>query len=183
VVNYPIPFGTPPNLKLASAKREYLILTENEYGFSWGVRATAEDFEPGTLEDTMYGSYLTAALRTGVALSAAGSFLSNKLKPGLQFEDFVWEARGVQGKPAPKVTTEKGDFASLPNTEGEVAFGMTFAQPPNLSFPEDYTRGRTAVVGITTTGFKWKNVTSKMDEGFGRGTVSWIAKGVRAEGK
>jgi hypothetical protein len=182
-VYYPIPFGSPPNLKFGTSKREYIILTETEFGFTWAARATADDFEPGLNEDATFGPLITNALRLGIPLTEVGGALFAKLKPNPLLDEFTWEAKGIAGKPQPPMVTIKGEFSSLPNTEGEVAFGMSYAQPPNVTFTRDNTGGRTAITTITPTGFKWQNVTMKVNESFGMGTMHWEAKGSRAESK
>src|SRR5690348_133990 len=45
-VYYPIPYASPPNLKLTASKRQYDIVKQDELGFTWMARPTPDDFDP-----------------------------------------------------------------------------------------------------------------------------------------
>jgi hypothetical protein len=175
-VYYPIPFATTPNLKVSQNKREYKILEETEYGFSWLATPLVEDFievqSPKALEEKL-------AERVGFEI--LGNLLNLKKKPNLIFEDFTWEAKGVRGKPKPRPLTDRGSFQTLPNADGEVTFSVQYAFPPKVELSGN---SHTTITEVRVGGFKWKNVTAKGDEFFGKGSVTWYSTGIPAgEGK
>jgi hypothetical protein len=170
-VYYPIPFAATPSLKLTASKRAYQIDKQDEYGFTWRADLTADDFPATENKDTV-----AAWLR-----NFTPSYMAN-LKDGLVFEDFTWEAKGVRGVGLPARSELTGTFNTLPNTEGEVAYELPFAQPANV----ELSGGNSVFVTVTemrATGFKWKNVTEKGKEWIGTGAVTWKARGVRGPGK
>lgn len=168
-VRYPIPFAAPPNLKITSPKRDYQILKQDETGFTWAAVATIDDIRDDARRDA------EAMMNVGIR---SAQQLGHKLKSGLRFEDFMWEAKGMRaGKDAP--ITLQGTFNTLPGQEAEVNFEVPFANAPNveLSGPAS---GSVIVVQSRPTGFKWKNVPQSNYGSVNSGAVNWKAKGLRA---
>lgn len=171
IVYYPLPYATPPNLKLTSAKREYAILEQNELGFTWTVQPLLEDFKEQYQQEYQKdpaASTLDAKLKMSLA-----TITDNWLKPNLQFEDFSWEAKGVRGNPSAirKLFEQKGTFAAPRGEQGEVHFPFPYEGPPNVQL----TSGDVIVTECTASGFKWKNT----DKTFDARSVVWVAKGLR----
>jgi hypothetical protein len=170
IVYYPIPYASPPHLKLTAPKRQYDIVKQDERSFTWTARPLMEDFldEKRQDADRMIGVGIE-----GLAL--------NFLKPNLQFEDFTWEAKGVRaGSDAGGMTVfpQDGTFNSVFGQEGEVNFPIPYAVAPNVELsggPSD----KVVIVESRPTGFKWKN-TAGPNAFNGSGNVTWKARGVRA---
>ena len=170
-VFYPIPFAIPPSLKLTAARHEFVIVTQDEFGFTWGVRPLEEDLVPDPKRDA---DMLATLLRNSTAFMTPA-----QLKPGLVYEDFTWEAKGVRGSGLPLPREQTGSFTTLPNTDGEVIYPIPYTQPAHVELTGN---NNVAVTEMRANGFKWKNVTKKGDEFFGSGSVTWKARGVRSEG-
>ncbi|HEX5269067.1 MAG TPA: hypothetical protein VFW33_01205, partial [Gemmataceae bacterium] len=83
IVYYPIPYGSPPNLKLTSAKRQYDIVKQDEAGFTWMARPLLDDFKDDKRQE---------AEATNLISTPFGQLFLNAIKPNLHFEDFTWEA-------------------------------------------------------------------------------------------
>jgi hypothetical protein len=167
-VFYPVPFATKPNVKLASQGHDYEVVREDEFGFVWTVRVKSGDIKPEFF-----------ARREGipetVSLAELQAAIGN-LRPGLVFEDFTWEARGVRGGKIAVPFEQTGRFIALPNTDGEVIFPVPYAQPANVELSNNQF---TTVTECRANGFKWKNVCEKGKEFFAQGNVDWVSKGVR----
>src|SRR5262245_3137525 len=88
VVNYPVPFASPPDLKLeCEGGREYAILRQDEYGFTWTAYPKKEDFNDKFLE--MRGD-LAAHLRLPLTAFTIG-YQPHPLKPDVRCADFTWK--------------------------------------------------------------------------------------------
>ncbi len=167
-VNYPVPFGLPPNLTLTSSGRKYDILKQDEKGFTWQAQTLADDFK-----DDKQREAESETFRNNWGFLHA----TNKLKPNIQFEDFTWTAKGVpEGKDT--IFPQEGTFNTVAGLEGMVNFPIPYENAPNveLSGPANVL-GVVVIVESRPTGFKWKN-TGK--EGMHSGTLSWKAKGIKA---
>jgi hypothetical protein len=170
-VRYPVPFAAPPNLKITSPERDYNILKQDETGFTWAAIATMDDIRDDA------DARRNAQGMMGVGFRNAQQ-LSDKLKAGLRFEDFTWEAKGVRaGKDTPFV--QNGTFNTLAGQEAEVSFEIPFANAPNIELSGPAS-GSVIVVQSRPTGFKWKNVPQSNFGAVNSGSVSWRAKGLRA---
>lgn len=164
VVHYPEPYLTKPNLKLTSGKRHYRVTAETELGFSWVARPLPDDFRDDVKTDTRVVEGLL-----GVELSAAAA--QGKLRAGLVFEDFTWEAKGLRAPPSVVPFSQAGTFYSSPGGEEHVYFPIPYESPPNVVL--------SPVVGVvecTANGFRWRN------SGNSGVQVMWTAKGVRSGG-
>jgi hypothetical protein len=177
-VFYPIPFASPPNLKLSAAGRVYEIIKQDELGFVWAARLTREDFPPEAppekikdLIETSLGREKLSDIAIGIG--GVGVF---RPKPDLVFEDFTWEAKGLRGTGLPTKFEQRGSFKVLPNTEGEVVFAVPFAQPAHV---ELLGNNYTMITECRAYGFKWKNVVAKDWEFAASGQVEYVATGVR----
>ena len=71
-----------------------------------------------------------------------------------------------------------GNFASVAGEEGEVGFGESFVDPPNVELRSltGASLRFTTVVEVKTTGFKWKNSGSKGDR-VATEEIGWKANG------
>ncbi len=85
-VFYEYPYGAPPHLTLSAPHRIYRIVKQDEFGFAWEADSIAEDFVGDVKE-------IAAALQNGRLDQLAK-------KPGVEYEDFTYEARGVPPDPA-----------------------------------------------------------------------------------
>jgi hypothetical protein len=168
LVYYPVPYGSPPNLKLTTAKRQYDIIKQDETGFTWMARPTVEDFK-----DDMR-KVAEENLKFGIS-----GLVDTYLKPNIQYEDFAYEARGVRAdKSASAMRTfeQTGTFTTVAGKDGEVSFAIPFAIAPNVELSGR--TGHVVIVECRPTGFKWKN--GGKDDFFESGSVTWTAKGLRA---
>jgi hypothetical protein len=178
-VQFPQPYQLPPHLKLASTggKRLYEVLTVNEYGFTWTAKPLPDDIrDDGKKEADAVERMLGVG---GLPVAQA----RGQLKPGLVFEDFAWEAKGVRmplGNLPPRTHATEGKFYSIFGQEGPVMFPLPYASPPHVEITGGY-RSVTVISEVTTTGFKWKNVAK--DKFGNEGEVQWTAKGVLAAEK
>jgi hypothetical protein len=168
IMFYPIPYASPPNLKLTAAKRQYDIVKQDERSFTWTARPMLEDFKDDARKD--------AEGKLGIAIE----FLVNNLKPNIQYEDFTWEAKGMRAGHAAggmSVFPQDGTFNTVVGKEGEVNFPIPYAVAPNVELSGNPS-GVVIVVESRPTGFKWKNTG---DNAFAHnGSVTWKAKGIRA---
>lgn len=179
VVHYPAPYLTKPNLKLTSGQRRYAVAAETEMGFTWVASPLADDFrEVATKDANALEKFLGGSLEFAVA--------QGKLKPGLIFEDFTWEAKGLRAPPSalpPKTFELNGKFQSVLGQEGVVNFEVPYALPPHVQLSGSYLSA-TVVADCTAKGFKWRNA-AKERGSWVEGEVVWTAKGIRGgnEGK
>lgn len=164
-VHYPVPYLVKPNLKLTSGKRAYTVKMETELGFTWVARPLPEDFR----EDVNKDPTIVEGLH-GVELAAAAA--QGKLKPGLVFEDFTWEAKGLRAPQSAVPFPQSESFYSPPGKEGQEFFPIPYESPPNVVVSPAI-----EVVECTAKGFKWRNAGSSGYQ------VTWTAKGVRDVGK
>jgi hypothetical protein len=160
-VHYPEPFLTRPNLKVLAGQRRYQVTTETELGFTWVARPLPGDFREDAEQDTN-----VAASLLGLELAAAAA--QGKLKPGLVFEDFTWEAKGLRAPPSAIPFPQSGTFQCSPGKEGQVFFPLPYDSPPNVVLSGG------ELLECTAQGFKWRNSGS-----FGH-EERWTAKGVRS---
>jgi hypothetical protein len=177
-VQFPQPFYVPPHIKLTSSgKRLYEVVSVTEYGFAWMAKPLPEDIrddgkkEADAVERTLGVGGLTVAQARG------------QLKPGLVFEDFTWEAKGVRmplGNLPPRTHPQEGSFQTLIGQEGQVMYPVPYASPPNVELTGGY-KNAVVITEVTATGFKWKN---PMKDKFGNeGEVRWMSKGIIAPEK
>ncbi len=169
-VYYPIPFASPPNLRLRCRQREYVVVRETELGFVWAARPAVDDFKNGGPErDDLLDEPIEK--------------LKSALKPNIQYEEFTWEARGV---PASTVTIraqlyeQTGTFPSAPGQEGEVTFPIAYSGPPNIELdgPTHLKRSFVVVIEAKGTGFRWKHTGT--NDVFEAGPVKWRSRGIPA---
>jgi hypothetical protein len=182
VVHFPQPYRITPHLKLtASGKRSYEVAAVTETGFTWIARPQPDDFKEDVRKDAgLVETFL------GHNLSLAQS--QGKLKPGIVFEDFTWEAKGVRMPPSaipvppPKPFEQKGNFMSLYGQEAVVHFPVPYDSAPSVEFGGGPAAGNTLMVEATPTGFKWRNTSKEGGRGW-EGSLTWTARGVRGEKK
>jgi hypothetical protein len=173
IVYYPVPYLVRPNLKLSSAKRKYEVVAETEAGFTWAARIGTEDLREAAPKE---GNMLDKLLQDPKALAA----LLGSLKPGLVFEDFTWEAKGIRAPISalpPKIHVQNGNFYSNLGQQSIVFFEYPFDSPPNVEFSGGNHRD-TVIVECTAQNFKWRNEAKDLNRGY-VGDVKWTAKGVR----
>jgi hypothetical protein len=175
-VNFERPFRLPPHLKLTPVgKRQYDVTAVTELGFGWTARMQPDDLREDARKDP---ESLDRFLGLGLLSAAA----QGKLKPGLVFDDFAWEAKGLPAPVSalpPKTFEQKGTFYTLVGQEGPVSFPIPYAGPPLVEFSG---RNHAAIVTeVTATGFKWKN--PQKDKFANEGEVYWTARGILATGK
>ncbi len=123
-VNYPLPYGAPPNLKLTATGptgREYEIVKQDEASFTWKALANVDDFK----DDKRH--VFEGFMGRDMAFQAnAGA-----LRPNLTLQDFTWEAKGVRpGKDT--VFVQQGVFNTIADKEGEVNFPIPYGAAPNV---------------------------------------------------
>lgn len=176
-VHYPIPYLTRPNLKLTCGKRQYTVAAETELGFTWVAAPLLSDFRDDT-KNAVGG--LEGALGSTLAVSAG----FGRLKPGLIFEEFTWEAKGLRAPASalpPKTFEQKGSFTTIAGKESVVYFPVPYGSPPNVELGGIRTSS-VVITECTAKSFKWRNVGSGP---FADGEVTWTAKGALgpAEGK
>lgn len=168
VVNYPAPYRLKPHLRLNSKDRRYDIVTETEFGFTWMARHKLDDL----VEDARKLKEVDALLERPLEL------LKERMRPGIVYEDFTWEAKGLRALPnsiPPQTYQQTGKFNVIHGTEGMVGFPIPYATTPNVEVGGF--RGHTVVVvEVTPTHFKWKNVGI---DAFGNdGEAVWTSRGV-----
>jgi hypothetical protein len=98
VVTYAVPYRSPPNLKLTSAKREFKITKQDEKGFTWEAQSIPEDIK----DDKGFGAEMLARRYPLWYLLSEG-YLGQKPPP---IEDFTWEANGLRATESPKRKSE-----------------------------------------------------------------------------
>ena len=172
-VYYPIPFASPPNLKLTAPGRVYEIIKQDELGFVWTARLKIEDFPSGTprehVKDILEGMLSGKATKLSEIFVSVGGVGSFSPKPDLVFEEFTWEAKGIRVRGLPPRFQQRGSFTVLPNTEGEEVFKVSYTQPAHV---ELLGNSSTVITECRTNGFKWKS-------GAAGGKVEYIATGLR----
>ena len=178
VVHYPEPYLTRPNLKLVCGKRQYEVVAETELGFTWVAQLQKDDLREDAAKE---GNVLEKIFGDQAALAA----FKGNLKPGLLFEGFSWEAKGLRAPPSalpPKTFTQKGTFYSQAGHESVVFFEVPYDHPPNVELSSPFARhASTVIVEVTAQSFKWKN--TEKAGGSHVGDVNWTAKGIRGAGK
>lgn len=177
-VQFPQPFHVPPHLKLTSTgKRLYEVVSVTEYGFAWMAKPLPEDIREDAKKDA---DAVERVLGSGGLLFAQAQ---GKLKPGIVFEDFTWEAKGVRmplGSLPPRTHTQEGSFQTLIGQEGQVMYPIPYSSPPNVELTGGY-KNAVVITEVTATGFKWKN--PMKDKFANEGSVQWTSKGVIAAEK
>jgi hypothetical protein len=170
-VHYPVPYLTKPNLKLSSSNRQYGVIAETEFEFTWIARLLPDDLRDGTPKD----SNMLDELFGGEASLAS---LKGALKPGLTFEDFTWEAKGLRAPPSSIPTTfeQTGSFYSEQDREGTEFFPIPYDSPPHIELSETGPNYPTIILECTAKSFKWRNTSRIHDSG----SVTWKAKGIRS---
>jgi hypothetical protein len=171
IVHYPVPYRLKPNLKLTYGKRPYEVTAETETGFTWMARPLSDDVR----EEARTGAAtVEAMLGNSLAIIAA----QGRLKPGLVFEDFSWEARGLRAPASalpPRPFEQKGSFHTATGLESVVHFPIPYASPPEVELGGS--RKHAVVVSeCTAKSFKWKNFGTNPT--FDNGDVTWTARGV-----
>jgi hypothetical protein len=178
VVRYPAPYLIKPNLKLTSGKRKYDVASETELGFTWVARPLPDDFREGVNKDA---NLLDKFLGDSLEIASA----QGKLKSGLVFEDFTWEAKGLRAPPSalpPKTFQQQGRFFSQIGHESVVFFEVPYDSPPNVELSGVFSsHANTVILEITEKSFKWKNTETAGGRNYG--DVTWTAKGIRARTK
>lgn len=186
VVRYPAPYRLPPHVKLTSpGKRRYAVAAETELGFTWVAQPLPDDFR----EDVMKAetpAKAEALLQNWLGASLEFAAAQGRLKPGLVFDDFTWEAKGLRAPPAslpPKPFEQAGTFYSVIDAESPVNFPVPYESPPQVTIAGSPQRN-TILTEVTAKGFKWRN-TAKDRNGWD-GEMTWKALGVvgaRGDGK
>ncbi|HJZ58775.1 MAG TPA: hypothetical protein VKE74_27780 [Gemmataceae bacterium] len=174
VVHYPIPYRLLPNLKLSSGTRKYEVVKQDETGFAWIARLLPDDFT----EEARKGPDADRLVELSFDLQST----FGKLRPGLVYEDFTWEAKGLRAAISaipPKPFEQSGTFTVIHGQDGVVGFPIPYAGPPNVELSGP--RGdRVAIIECAATHFKWRN-TAK--EAFANdGEAKWTARGILATG-
>src|SRR5207248_2593882 len=127
---------------------------------TWAAQALPDDFREDTRKDAkLLDKLLGGSLLTAMAI--------DNLKPGLVFEDFSWEAKGLRAPPAslpPKPFEQKGSFYSPIAQEGVVFYQVPYDSPPNVEL-SGAARQNTVVVECNAKSFKWRN-TAKDNSGW-----------------
>ena len=98
VVIYAVPYRSPPNLKLTSAKRPFNIAKQDEKGFTWEAQPMPEDIK----DDKGFGAEMLARRYPFWYLLSEG-YLGRTAPP---LEDFTWEANGLRATENPKPKSE-----------------------------------------------------------------------------
>jgi hypothetical protein len=172
IVRYPVPYLTEPNLKLVSGKRRYSVTSETKLGFTWVAEPLPEDKRGDAKSDA-------SMIEQFLGLSLATASAQGRLKPGLVFEDFTWEAQGLRAPPSaipPNTFEQKGSFATILGQEGVVFFPVPYASPPHVGLSGTTAVSAVVITECTANGFRWRNVgDSKFIH---NGDVNWVAKGV-----
>ena len=164
MVYYPVPYGSPPSLTLSPGSR-YLIVRQDEFGFTWLDRARANDF----LDLIASVPELKGAMPRGEAEKF------DQKQP-----DIAWEAKGLRGSAAMDAMRpflQSGTFNSEMGQQGQVNYPVPYASPPNVELSGN--ASRTIITECTTTGFKWKNNAEPSGPSWEKGEVKWKSKGIR----
>jgi hypothetical protein len=169
-VHYPLPYLTKPNLKLTSGKRQYGVSAESESGFTWVARLLPDDLRDGTPKNG-------GILEKLVGDDAAVASLKGNLKPGLTFDDFTWEAKGVRAPTSaiPMTFEQTGTFFSTQGREGTEFFPIPYDSPPHVELSSEDVNKDTTIVECTPKSFKWRQGAPT----FWTGSVTWKARGIR----
>jgi len=165
MVYYPVPYASPPSLTVSPGSR-YLIVRQDEFGFTWLDRARANDF----LDLIASVPELKGATPRGEA---------EKFEP--KQPDIAWEAKGIRGSAAMDAMRpfpQSGTFNSEAGQQGQVNYPVPYATPPNVELSGN--ASRTIITECTTTGFKWKNSAEPSGPSWEKGEVKWRSKGIRA---
>ena len=176
IIYYPTPYRIRPNLKLTCGKRNYDILAQTEFGFTWAVRLRSDDYRESPKEEPLLDKLLGDP-----ALMAS---LRGNLKPGLVFEEFTWEAQGLRAPLSaipPPVQEQTGTFRTLAGQEATQNFPIVFASAPHVEL-SGINAQTTIVVESTRQGFKWRNVEKDPNRAY-VGEATWKARGVLATGE
>ncbi len=181
IVYYETPFASPPHLTLASGKRQYTLVSQDETGFTWAAQIMLDDLSDDAKK--VSGKWLSLTLEKvnpNMILNDNPFKLNN-----IQLEDFTWEARGVRaakGAVLMKTYPQDGSFNAVAGQEGEVAFPIPYATAPNVELSSPFANfgvpAGVFIVESRPTGFKWKNVSK--GTGNDSGPLVWKAKGIRA---
>lgn len=176
VVFYEVPYASPPHLTLSAPHRVYRIVKQDEFGFSWEVDSLVEDFV-GDVEHVKNNLEL-------------GRLYLLQRKPGIEYEDFTFEAKGIPAGPGVdfhRPFEQAGTFQTIIKQQGPIAFSIPYAAPPNVTLKWKDRIGaheKTLIVECTSAGFKWQNVGDNVDllngEPRDNGEVTWTATGLRA---
>jgi hypothetical protein len=172
-VIYPMPYAVPPHLTLTSGKRKYTIVKQDELGFTWKAADLAEDF----VDDVRKVPFNVPDGRGQLVDQVVGK----KKRDHIEYESFVWEARGLRLGAAEAAANTKtlfeqeGTFRAVPGEQGDVNFPFPYALPPNVELSGD---GLSQIVipEIKATGFKWKH---RQQNGVSY-EMKWKAKGIKA---
>jgi hypothetical protein len=169
-VHYPVPYLSKPNLKLTGSKRQYAVMAESEFEFTWTVRLLPDDYRDGKAGE---GNVVENLLVDATSLAS----LKGALKPGLTFDDFTWEAKGLRAPSLklPQTYEQTGTFFSSQGREGMEFFPIPYDSPPNVELSSDDVNKSTIIVECTAKGFQWR----QSGELHWFGTVKWKAKGIR----
>jgi hypothetical protein len=170
VVYYPVPYASPPHLKLTapSTERSFVIVRQDELGFTWSIDLTLKDGKSlfGAFKGVKSVDDLPGAL-AGVDRKALPA-----LKPGAAF---TWEARGVRPFTTAAATppfVQSGTFTILPGGphEGVVYFPHPYSITPNVTLSTTLPS-----LAVGPTGFRWSRGYASSGD-----TVTWTARGLRA---
>ncbi|VTR96681.1 unnamed protein product [Gemmata massiliana] len=171
-MNFEHPYQFPPHLKLVSrGKRQYDASAVTEFGFVWTARILPTDL-------IEFHAARDEFLDAGLAVAAA----QRGLKRGLEFENFVWEAKGLRMPVSalpPRPFEQKGCFYSIEKQEAPVFFPVPYAGPPLVEF-SGARKDATVITEVTAKGFKWKNVGGSS---WNAGEIDWAARGLLAPAK
>ncbi len=169
-VHYPLPYLTTPNLRLTGGKRQYGVLAESESGFTWVVRLLPDDLRDGAPKE---GGILERLVGDDTALAS----LKGNLKPGLTFEDFTWEAKGVRAPTSaiPMTFEQTGTFFSTHDREGTEFFPIPYDSPPHVELLSEDVNKDAFIVECAPKSFKWRQDAKT----FWTGPVTWKARGIR----
>jgi hypothetical protein len=97
-VIYAVPYRSPPNLKLTSAKRQFNIAKQDEKGFTWEAQPMLEDIK----DDKGFGAEMLVR-RYALWYLLSEGYLGRTIP---SIEDFTWEANGLRAAENPKSKAE-----------------------------------------------------------------------------